>query len=77
MTRDQVQTAIDEGIPFEIRMADGARYRVEERYQVAVGRTSVVIFDNRDLAHILPMPTMTGITYLKRNGNRPGPGSSR
>jgi len=68
MTRDQIQTAINEGIPFEIRMADGARYRVRERYQVAVGRTSVVVFDNKDLAHILPLLTMTGLTYLRRNG---------
>jgi hypothetical protein len=57
--------AIKEGIPFEIRMADGARYKVKEPYQVAVGRTSVVVFDERDLAHILPLLTMTGITYLK------------
>jgi len=68
MTRDQIQTAINEGIPFEIRMADGARYKVRQRYQVAVGRTSVVVFDNKDLAHILPLLTMTGVTYLKRNG---------
>ena len=68
MTRDQIQTAINEGIPFEIRMADGARYRVRERYQVAVGRTSVVVFDKKDLAHILPLLTMTGLTYLRRNG---------
>lgn len=73
MTRDQIQTAINEGIPFEIRMADGVKYRVRERYQVAVGRTSVVVFDDKDLAHILPMLTMTGITYLKKNG-RPGKG---
>ena len=70
MTRDQIQTAINEGISFEIRMADGAKYRVQEQYQVAVGRTSVVVFDNKDLAHILPMLTMTGITYLKHNGKR-------
>ena len=68
MTRDQIQTAISEGIPFEIRMADGEKYRVKERYQVAVGKTSVVVFDQKDLAHILPMLTITGITYLKRNG---------
>jgi len=68
MTRSQIQTAINEGIPFEIRMADGVRYRVKERYQVAVGKTSVVVFDEKDLAHILPMLTMTGITYLRRNG---------
>lgn len=65
MTRDQVQVAIKEGIPFEIRMADGARYKVKEPHQVAIGRTSVVVFDERDLAHILPLLTMTGITYLK------------
>ena len=68
MTRDQIQTAINEGIPFEIKMADGAKYRVRERYQVAVGRTSVVVLDDKDLAHVLPMLTMTGITYLKKNG---------
>ena len=68
MTRDQIQTAINEGIPFEIRMADGVKYRVKERYQVAVGKTSLVVFDHKDLAHILPMLTITGITYLKGNG---------
>jgi hypothetical protein len=68
MTRDQIQMAINEGIPFEIKMADGAKYRVRERYQVAVGRTSVVVIDDKDLAHVLPMLTMTGVTYLKKNG---------
>ena len=68
MTRDQIQMAINEGIPFEIKMADGAKYRVRERYQVAVGRTSVVVIDDKDSAHVLSMLTMTGITYLKKNG---------
>lgn len=68
MTRGQVETAIVEGLPFQIRMANGAKYTVRERYQVAVGRTSVVVFDNKDLAHILPLLTMTGITYLRKNG---------
>lgn len=70
VTHDQIQTAIREGIPFEIKMADGARYRVRDLHRVAVGRTSVVAFDDKDLAHILPMLTMTGITYLKPNGKR-------
>jgi hypothetical protein len=70
MTRDQIETAIVEGIPFEIRMADGTRYKVQRPYQVAVGRTSVLVFDDRDLAHILPLLTMTGITYLKSSGKR-------
>jgi hypothetical protein len=62
--------AINEGIPFEIRMADGEKYKVQERYQVAVGKTSVVVIDSKDLAHVLPLLTMTGITYLRRNGKR-------
>jgi hypothetical protein len=49
-------------------MGDGAKYRVEERYQVAVGKTSVAVFDEADLVHILPLLTMTGITYLKSSG---------
>lgn len=69
MTRHQIHTAINEEIPFQIKMADGARYTVRERSQVAVGKTSVVLFDAKDLAHILPLLTMTGITYLKRNGS--------
>jgi hypothetical protein len=36
MTRDQVQKAIREHIPFKIKMADGAKYKVKARYQVAV-----------------------------------------
>jgi hypothetical protein len=68
MTRDQVEMAIREGIPFEIRMADGVRYKVKREHQVAVGRTSVMVIDDKDLAHILPLLTMTGITYSKRNG---------
>jgi hypothetical protein len=71
MTRDQIQMAIKEGVPFEIRMADGEKYTVRQPYQAAVGTTSVAVFDDKDLAHILPilpMLTMTGITYLRRNG---------
>jgi hypothetical protein len=63
MTGDQIQMAIQKGVPFEIRMADGEKYKVREPHQVAVGRTSVVVFDDKDLAHILPMLTMTKITY--------------
>lgn len=60
--------AINEGLPFKIRMADGAAYQVREPYQVALGRTSVAVFDDNDLAHILPLLTMTGLTYYKKNG---------
>lgn len=31
MTKDQIQTAMNEGIPFLIRMADGEKYEVTDR----------------------------------------------
>lgn len=63
MTRDHVITAIREGIPFLIKMADGEKYEVREEYEVAVGKTSIMVFKD-DVAHLLPLLTMTGITYL-------------
>ncbi len=69
MTRDAIETAIREGIPFAINMADGKSYQVREEYKIALGQTRVVVLDERDLPHVLPMLTMTGISYLpKENG---------
>jgi hypothetical protein len=65
MTRDTIDMALREGIPFIIKMADGEKYEVTDRNQVALGRTNVVVIDKHDLPHLLPMLTMTGISYLK------------
>jgi hypothetical protein len=66
VTRDHLQTAIREGIPFVIKMADGEKYEVTDSQQIALGRSYVMLVDKRDLPHVLPMLTMTGISYLKR-----------
>jgi hypothetical protein len=65
-------TAVREGIPFEIRMADGERYCVPDQYRVAVGKTSTIVVGEDDMPHILPLFTMTGITYLKDGGETGG-----
>ena len=65
MTRDQIQTAIKEGIPILIKMADGEKYEVPEAHRVALGRTTVIVVGDDDMPHILPLLTMTGISYLK------------
>jgi hypothetical protein len=65
MTRDKIQTAIREGIPFVIRMADGEKYEVSDQYKVALGRTTVIVVGDNDMPHVLPLLTMTGISYLK------------
>ena len=73
MTRDQIETAIKEGIPFLIRMADGEKYEVPEAYRIALGRTNVIVVGDNDMPHVLPLLTMTGISYLKP---RKKPGAS-
>ncbi|HEY5043406.1 MAG TPA: hypothetical protein VIK53_15555 [Verrucomicrobiae bacterium] len=65
MNINDIQTAINEGIPFLIRMADGEKYEVAERNQIALGKTRVAVIDKNDLLHVLPLLTITGISYLK------------
>ena len=64
MTRDAIETAVREGIPFVINMADEKSYEVRQEFKVAPGATRVVALDDRDLPHVLPLLTMTGISYL-------------
>jgi hypothetical protein len=69
MTRDKIQTAIKEGIPFLIRMADGEKYEVADRYGIALGKTTVIVVGKDDMPHVLPLLTMTGISYLRSAKN--------
>jgi hypothetical protein len=69
MTRDKIQTAINEGIPFLIRMADGEKYEVADRYRIALGKTTVIVVGKNDMPHVFPLLTMTGISYLKSAKN--------
>jgi len=54
-----------EGIPFVINLADGRQYTVASRSQIALGSTYVMLVDEKDSPHMLPLLTMTGISYLK------------
>ena len=65
MTRDVIETAKKEGISFSIKMADGREYRVNRAEQIHVARTHVVVIDERTFPHILPLLTISGLSYLK------------
>ena len=64
MTHHVLETAINEGIPFVINMADGRQYEVHDRLSIALGSTNVVVLDERSCPHVLPLLTMTGVSYL-------------
>jgi hypothetical protein len=68
MTRDVLETAAREGVPFVIKMADGEKYRVNARDRIIVGNARVVVMDDKDIPHVLPLLTMTGVSYLPPNG---------
>jgi hypothetical protein len=65
MTREKIETAISGGFPFLIQMADGGKYKVADRYRIALGKTTVIVVGKDDMPHVLPLLTMTGISYLK------------
>lgn len=66
MTRDLIETAVREGLPFTLRMVDGQAYSVTDRNRVMVGKAHVVVMDDRLLPHVLPMLTITGLSYMEQ-----------
>jgi hypothetical protein len=52
-------------------MADGQKYPVRDRYSIAVGSTNAAVLDRKGSPHVLPLLTMTGISYLPaKNGKK-------
>jgi len=64
MTRTHLETAINNGIPFAVHMADGRSYEVRDRLSIAMRKTTVVVIDEAGAPHVLPMLTMTGSSHL-------------
>jgi hypothetical protein len=47
-------------------MADGREYRVDRAEQIHIAKTHVVVIDQKTLPHILPLLTITGLSYLSQ-----------
>ena len=63
MTLRQVRDAMDSGRPFTLLMADGKSYRVPHRDCIMlVPKGSAVVVHNEEVATVLPLLTMTGIS---------------
>ena len=70
MTREVIETAKVEGVPFSIKIADGREYRVDSPDQIHIAKTHVVVIDNKTLPHMLPLLTITGVSYLTKKKSR-------
>jgi len=69
MTRKQIEAAIEESIPFTIRLADGRSYRVPHRDYISLppkDATVAVVYEDDGTVHVLPLLTMTGISHRPR-----------
>jgi hypothetical protein len=43
------------------------------RDHIVIGKTRVVVMDDKDIPHVLPLLTMTGVSHLPRNGESAAP----
>lgn len=66
MTHDVLETTIRERIPFAINMADGRQSETRSCERVILAGARIVLVDEKDIPHVLPLLTMTGVTYLPK-----------
>jgi hypothetical protein len=72
MPRSRLEFAIQRGSPFSVQMADGQVYHVPYRDYISLspGRAIAVVYDDQDHVWVLPLLTMTGLSYKDPNLKR-------
>jgi hypothetical protein len=68
MNRSQIEAAIERNLPFTLHMADGKEHHVPHRDYISLPPAGafVVVYDNRKHVFVLPLLTMTGLTYQSK-----------
>lgn len=63
MTRKQVESAVEAGVPFTLCMADGKEYVVPHRDYIFLPPNASYVIVHEDDGHfnVLPLLTMTGL----------------
>jgi len=63
MTRHQIETAIANGLPFILKMADGKEYPVPHSDFISLppAGSYVIVYDSEGGFNVLPLLTMTGL----------------
>lgn len=65
MTMSQIASAMERQVPFTLSMADGKEYRVPHSDYISIPPKGafVVVYDDSEHAFVLPLLTMTGLSY--------------
>ena len=67
MTRETIETAMRESIPFALNVANGESYEVRTREGIALNSSRVVVVDERNQPHVFLLPAITSIRHLPRS----------
>lgn len=69
MNRNQIVSAMESGIPFSLRMADGREYKVPHRDYISLSPkgTFVTVYDDEEHFFVLPLLTLTGLASAMEN----------
>ena len=71
MTRNQIESAIESGMPFSLMMAGGRKYNVPHRDYISLSPkgTFVTNYDDEEHFFVLPLLTMTGLSSTTEKEN--------
>ena len=70
----QLEEAVERGVPFKPKVADGDEFQVPHPDYISLPpkaspkRTFVVIHNDKDFASVLPLLTITSLTYQEDVG---------
>jgi hypothetical protein len=69
MNIDQIEEAVNRGLPFRLKVADGDEYQVPHPDYISIPpksssrRTYIIVHSDRGFASILPLLTITSLTF--------------
>lgn len=70
MSIEQIEDATQRGVPFTLKVADGDAYKVPHPDYIFLPpkdggrRTYVIVHNEKGFASVLPLITITSLTYL-------------
>ena len=70
----QIEEAVERGVPFTLKAADGDEFRVPHRDYVSLPpkasakRTYIMVYNDAGFVSILPLLTITSLTYQVKDG---------
>ena len=78
MNRGQIEAASERKLPFTLRLADGREYHVPHTDYISLPPVGafVVVYDAQEHVFVLPLLTMSGLTYQAEGAGTSGGSAS-